>query len=130
MTNGAEIRLGEARVLGVDREASGLLNVEVPLEPRPDRFWLQIFESGPPGPMWPVSMHPPRLSGATVQIRPPDAELEMYLDRLRERVEATNAYYAREVAPELERQQKAAEDQASEDQRRIEEAQRRLDERE
>jgi hypothetical protein len=42
MGNGAEIRLGEARVLGVDSEASGLLNVEVDLQPRPDQHWLLV----------------------------------------------------------------------------------------
>jgi len=121
------IKAGKARVLGIDPEASGLLNVEVPLEPKPDQYWTEIFIAGPPGPMWSISMHPPRLSGAAVFLRPPDQE-EKYLDELNKRIESTNRYYAQEIEPKLKAEQERKETDETERQRRIEEAQRRLDE--
>jgi len=128
MSDQTGIRMGKATVLGIDREARGLLNVTVPLEPRPDRYWTEIFNSGPPGVSFSVSMHPPRLDGSTVFLRPSDEEVEQYLGSLQERVEGTNAEYARRVEPELRRQQEAEEADTAEEKRRVEEAQRRLDE--
>jgi hypothetical protein len=128
MSDETSICMGKPEVLGVDPEASGLLDVSVPLEPRPDQYWVEIFNAGPPGVSFSVSMHPPRLSGSTVRLRPPDREVEKYLLSLQERIEGTNAEYARSVEPELRRQQEAQEADAAERQRRVEEAQRRLDE--
>jgi hypothetical protein len=123
------IKLGQAQVLGIDSEASGLLNVVVPLEPIPDRAWAEVFQSGPPGPMWPISMHPPHLSRDEIRIRPPDQELEQYLAALNQRVEATNSYYAQQIAPQLKAEQERKEADEAERQRRIDEAQRQLDKR-
>ena len=128
MSGQTSIRIGKATVLGIDREARGLLNVTVPLEPRPDRYWAEIFNSGAPGVSCSVSMHPPRLDGSTVFLRPSDEEVEHYLVSLQERVEGTNAEYARRVEPELRRQQEAEEADTAEGKRRVEQAQRRLDE--
>jgi hypothetical protein len=125
----ADIQLGKPKVLGIDSEASGLINVEIELEPQPDGNWLNVFRDGPPGPMWPMSMHPPRLQGSKVILRPPDNEVEMYLNALGERVEATNAYYEREIAPRLRQQEERRKADEAERQRRIEEAQKLLDER-
>jgi hypothetical protein len=123
------IKAGKARVLGIDQEASGLLNVEVPLEPKPDEYWTEIFISGPPGPVWPISMHPAHLSGGTVELRPPDRELDKYLEELNTRIESTNRSYAQEIAPKIKAEQERQKSAAEESKRRIEEARRRLDER-
>jgi hypothetical protein len=128
MADPVNIKLGKAKVRGVDPEASGLLNVDIPLEPQPPDEWLQTFGSAP-GPMWSISMHPPKLHGNTIRIRPPDNEVDKYIAALQGLVDATNAYYDRDIAPELERQARAKDDAAAGQKRRLEEAQRRLDER-
>jgi hypothetical protein len=128
MSTPVNIKLGRPAVRGIDPDASGLMNIDVPLEPRPPDEWLQAF-GGAPGPIWPVSMHAPSLSGNTVHLRPPDDAVDQYLNALQELVDATNAYYDREIAPALERQRQRDEDAEAERQRRIEEAQRHLDER-
>jgi hypothetical protein len=63
-----------------------------------------------------------------VILRPPDNEVEMYVNALRERVDATNAYYDREIAPRLRQQEERRKADEAERLRRIEEAQKLLDE--
>jgi hypothetical protein len=120
------IQLGKAKVGGVDERASGLLKVWVPFEPRPPVEWLNVFGAGS-GPIWPASMHPPDISRDGTYLRPPDEEVEMYINALQQQVDATNTYYNSEIGPELERQRQRKADQESDEVRRIEEAQRRLD---
>jgi hypothetical protein len=97
------------------------------LKPRPDRAWSALVERGPASVSWSVSMHPPHLEGGQVRMRPPDAEVEAYMAKLRELVQATNEQCAREVLPRLKAEAKVEEQAEAERKRRIEEAQRRLD---
>jgi len=120
------IRIGKPQVLGVNEQYSGLLDVDVPLEPSPDVHWDALFERGAGVPIS-VSMHPPRLHGSTVRLRPPDSEVERYVDALRVRVEAVNDQYEREVLPALRGEAAATERAEAERTRRVEEAQERLD---
>ena len=126
MTDWEQIALGEPKVLGVNDEFSGLLDVDVPLEPTPDVHWVALFDRGPGGHSFSMAMHPPRLHGSLVRIRPPDNELERYVDLLRDRVERTNVQYEREILPRLRGESEAAEREKADRQRRVEEAQRRL----
>lgn len=121
------VKRGEAKALGVDPEASGLLRVRVRLEPAPNREWTTLFINGPSGPMWPISMHPPTLSGGHVEMRPPDTELDAYIRELDDRIRATNEQYEREIAPRLKAAQDAKEAAKDAETKRIEDAQRRLD---
>jgi hypothetical protein len=126
-----KVERGEPDVLGPDPAASGLLLIDVPLTPTPDRAWASIFGGSsffdaPPGVSLSVSMHPPRLMGAKVQLRAPDAEVEKYMQHLDERIAAANAEYAQSVAPEVERRKKAAAAEAERTRKRIEDARRRL----
>jgi hypothetical protein len=73
-------------------------------------------------------MHSPELRGSSVFLRPPDKELEKYLTALQQRIDGTNAEYARRVEPELRRQQEAKDTEAAEERRRVGEARKRLDE--
>jgi hypothetical protein len=122
------ISLAKAEVQGIDPDAKGLLRVAVALTPRPDVAWSALFQRGPVSVSWPVSMHPPRLEGGRVRMRPPDAEVDAYMAKLRELVQSTNEQYAREVLPRLRAEAEARERDEAEGKRRIEEAQRRLDE--
>ncbi len=127
-----KVERGKPDVLGPDPTASGLLLIDVPLTPHPDRGWAEIFSgssffNAPPGVSLSVSMHPPRLMGGKVQLRAPDTEVENYLQHLDERIAAANTEYERRVAPELEQQRKEAEAEAEHTRRRIEDAQRRLE---
>lgn len=128
MADWGRIRLGKAQVLGVNEEYSGLLDVDVPLEPTPDVHWSAIFERGPSGVGYSLSMHSLRLAGSSVRLRLPDDEVDRYIEALRERVEGTNDQYERDVLPRLRNEADAAERAEADRRRRIEEAQRRLDE--
>jgi hypothetical protein len=122
-----QISVGKAQVQGIDPDAKELLRVVVPLTPRPDRAWSALFERRPASVSWSASMHPPHLEGGQVRMRPPDAEVEAYMAKLRELVQATNDQYAREVVPRLEAEAEVEEQAEAERKRRIEDAQRRLD---
>lgn len=121
------IEMGKPNVVGVNREHSGLLDVEVPLAPSPDRHWTQIFNDGPPGVPYSPAREAPRLSGSVVYMRPSDDDLERSVEYLKIRVAGTNAYYNREVAPRLKQAHEAQEAEEAERARRVEEARRRLD---
>jgi hypothetical protein len=73
-------------------------------------------------------MHPPRLRGSTVLIRPPDSEVEKYVAYVDECIAATNSEYACSVAPRLEQERERSERQRADDARRIADAQKKLDE--
>lgn len=121
------IRLGKPNVLGVNEQYSGLLDVDVPLEPTPDVHWTAVFERGPSGISYSVSMHPPRIHGTSIRLRPPDSELERYVEALHERVEATNDQYEREILPHLRSEAQTADNERAERERRIKDAQEQLD---
>lgn len=126
MTEQTDIKPGKPRVLGVNAQYSGLLDVEIPLTPRPDRYWSETFERGPSDVPFSISMHPPRLVGGTVKITPPDSEVEKYVEYIAARVEGTNRNYAERIEPRLRAQQEAEERERADRERRVEEAQKRL----
>ena len=127
MNEPANITVGDAHVLGIDAEYPGLLNVEVALEPEPDQDWQRIFAQEPLGASFSLSMHPPRINGDRVTIRPPDDQLEKYMDALRVRVAATNADSDRIVRPKPEQLAPARQAELDDRQRRIAKAQQQLD---
>jgi hypothetical protein len=122
-----DIKPGKPRVRGVNSQFSGLLDVEIPLTPQPDRYWTEIFNRGPSDVPFSLSMHPPHLYGSTVKITPPDSEVEKYVEYISARVEGTNRNYADRIEPRLRAQKEAEEREAEDRKRRIEEAQKRVD---
>jgi len=111
-------------VRGIDPQAPGLLDVTIRLRPTPPREWVELFEH-PPGVSISMAMHPPRLSGATVRIRPPDDELEAYLAHVDQRIDAANREFEERFLPQI-RARAAREAQNTEQERlRIEEAKRK-----
>lgn len=128
MSNGpTNVTVGEAQVLGIDAEYPGLLSVEVTLDPEPDDDWQRIFAQGPSGVSVAPSMYSPRINGDRVTIRPPDDQLEKYMDALRERVAATNTDYDRIVRAKPEQLEPARQAELDDRQRRIAQAQQQLD---
>lgn len=127
MTSQTDIKPGKPRVLGVNSQYSGLLDVEIPLSPTPDRYWTEIFNRGPSNVPFSVSMHPPQLVGGTVRITPPDSEVEKYVEYISTRVEGTNRNYAERIEPRLRAQKEVEEREKADRARRNEEAQSRLD---
>jgi hypothetical protein len=121
-----EIRPGTPKVLGIDRTYPGLLNVEIPLDPTPDRYWTEIFNRGPAGVGFPAAGHEPHIVGGRVRLQPPDAELEKFIHAVLARIKGTNHNYAERVAPRLKAEREAAERNSAEKRRRIEEAQTKL----
>jgi hypothetical protein len=122
------VAIGKPEIAGIDPQVSGLVRILVPLEPEPTNEWLQVFAQGPPGVSYSASMHPPQIVERNeVMLRCPDNEIERYVTNLRERVEGTNSYYNREVAPELKRRREAQDAAQVEDERRLDEARKRLE---
>jgi hypothetical protein len=122
-----EIKPGPAKVLGVVEDYPGRLCVEIPLSPRPDHVWTAIFNRGP-AVGFPAALHEPHIvGGRAVRVQPPDDELEKFIDAVFARIESTNRYYAEHVEPPMRAKQKAAERELAERRRRIQEAQRKLD---
>lgn len=72
------ITRGKPKVLGVNQQYPGLLDISIPLSPRPDREWQALFEH-PPGVGISISMHPPRIDGGTVRITPSENEVKAYV---------------------------------------------------
>ena len=123
------ISIGDREVVGIDPSASGLIRVRVGLTPTPSSEWWEIFERGPAGISYSVTMHPPRRAGsAAIDLRAPDAEIERYVEALRDRVSATNVQYESEVAPERQRRDEAEKADEEQRERRMRQAQQKLDE--
>jgi len=121
------VAVGKARVLGIDAEYPGLLNVEVALVPVPDPQWQRIFAQGAPDEWFPHPMHPPRISGDRVTMTPPDDQLETYMEALRNRISTTNEAYDRIVGTRPDQLGPMRRAEIEEQERRIEQAQRKLD---
>jgi hypothetical protein len=132
------ISIGRPQVVGIDPGDRELIRIRVPLTPEPTDPWLQVFAHGAPGVSYAVSMHPPTVEAVKMQpptivghdevmLRCPDGEIEHYLASLRERVEWTNVYYNREIAPQIQRGREEREAAHSEEQRRLSEARLRLE---
>jgi hypothetical protein len=118
------IERAEVKVRGIDPEFSGLLRVEVALTPSPPAPWRTYFER-PSGVSMSLSMHPPRLIGSMVEIRPPDNELEKYLENVDERIRHANERYGAEALPAIQAQAERDAAFRAESQRRVDDAQRR-----
>jgi hypothetical protein len=120
------VRSGKPRVKGINSQYSGLINVEVDLEPTPPREWADFF-SQPLAVPTKASMHPPKLSGSTVMLQPPDNELEAYVANVDARIEAANDFFERQVLPSLEAAEVQARQRRDDDQRRIDDARRKAE---
>lgn len=120
------ITRGKPKVLGINEKYSGLLNVELDLSDTPPREWAEFF-THPTGIGISMSMHPPKLSGHIVSLRPPDGEIEKYVNHIDERIVAANAYYERQVIPDLEAAEARQEQSRKAEQMRLDEARRRAE---
>jgi hypothetical protein len=122
-----DVKRGQPKVIGIDREYPGLIQVHAYLEPAPDEHWATIFRS-PNGYGHPVSMHPPALHHHRVELRPPDGEIEQYIVKLDERIRLTNKQYERDVLPQLEAAREAKRAAEQRERNRLDAAQRVVDE--
>src|SRR5437899_672855 len=95
------VRSGQPRVKGINSQYSGLIDVEIDLKPAPPREWADFF-SRPFAVPTSASMHPPKLSGSTVMLRPPDNEISAYVANVDARIEAANDFFESQVLPALE----------------------------
>ena len=118
------IARGTPDVRGVHSEHSGLLIVRIDLEPAPDEAWAQFFQS-PSGVGISLGMHPPRLMGRSIEITPPDNQIEAYVAHVDERIAAANAFYEREVLPRIAAKKAAADQAEKERASRLESARQR-----
>jgi hypothetical protein len=122
MSDWLPIKRKSVKVEGVDPEAPGLLDVYIELSETPPPEWEDYFRN-PVGVEVSMSMHPPRLEGGDVHIRPPDKELKAYVAHVDQRIKAANERYEREVLPKF----RAQNDQRSSEQKRIDDAQDEAD---
>jgi hypothetical protein len=120
------VDLGEPQVKS-DPDYPAMVVVYVPLTGTPDDAWTTIFNSGPPaGVSSGIGLPFPRAEGNAVVFRSPPADVEKQFDLAKRWVEGTNAAYERDVIPELERRVQAAENEAEERRKAVEEARKRL----
>jgi hypothetical protein len=122
------VKLGDPKVEGIDSQYAGLVVVRAPLEPKPPRGWTDVFEDNPHFSGWPLSLHKPRVTGGSIEIHVPDEDVQKGLTALRKRIDWTNDKYEREVLPALEEKDRADADAKTAHEKRIEDAQRKLDE--
>lgn len=108
----------EPKVLGVHRQWKGLLDVRIRLSRTPPPEWGQFFAQGI-GVILPMSMHLPELRGAEVLLRPPDNELQVYVQKVDERIQSANAQYEQLVLPRLRAQEEQQMKVAEETERRV-----------
>lgn len=110
---------------GVDPEAHGLLNVLIPLDCDPPDEWRCFFEN-PVGVTISLDIHPPRIKGDEIWIRPPDEDMERYIRYVDERIKSANNFYEKEVLPRIIQQQQAEESAKIKHEKRLRDAEKRL----
>jgi len=125
MSEWTPINRDEPRVEGVDPDAPGLLDVRIRLDAHPPDEWMEFFLR-PVGVGISVSMHPPKLFGDEIRLRPPDNEVEKYVLHVDERIAAANKRFQSEVLPRRRREQDAAQRARQEQEQRLAEARQRL----
>lgn len=113
-------------VEGIDPEESGLLQIRIDLNRVPEAEWQAFFENPADGAL-PPSMPPPRLVSDAIRIRPPDDEVENYVEHVDERITTANEQYARQVLPQLQAEEADRDREAREQKRRLQDAQNRID---
>jgi hypothetical protein len=129
MTEWKRIEMRGEPTVTSDAQASRLVIVSVPLEPRPDEVWTAIFNSGPPpGVEFYVSAEFPHVSGGSVQFRCTPADVEKHHAQAKRWVEGTNTQYEERVIPEMKRQEEAKRADSEERRQTVEEAKRKLEE--
>lgn len=111
---------------GVDPKYSGLLNVEIELSTNPPNEWAQSFLNPVNVPIS-MSMHPPRLQGSTIIIRPPDNELEAYVRHVDVRIAHANQRYEQEFLPAIDAARERDQRAHDEEERRLAEARKRAE---
>jgi hypothetical protein len=122
-----DIAMSKPKVVDASAGQDEFVEVEAHLDPAPADDWRVIFLRGPADVEQPLGVYQPRLDGTTLRLRVPDKHME-YVAYLRARVEGTNAEYNREVAPRLASDHERRHQQQTDHDRRIDEAQRTLDE--
>jgi hypothetical protein len=121
------ITRGKPRVRGVNAKYSGLIDVEIDLNPAtPPREWAEFF-SRPFAVPTSLSMHPPELAGTTVRLMCPDNELDAYVTNVDARIEAANTFFESQVLPSLEAAEASVQRDRASAQARVADAQRRAE---
>lgn len=113
-------------VEGIDPQESGRLLIRIDLNRVPEAEWQSFFETSSAGASSP-SMNPPRLVSDTITIRPPDEEVETYVEHVDERITTANEQYASRILPQLQAEEAERDREASEQLRRVQDAQSRID---
>lgn len=113
-------------VEGIDPQTPNLLQIRIDLNRVPEGEWQALFEDSAAD-TGSTSMRPPRLVSDAIMIGSPDEEIEDRVRQLDRRITTTNEQYASRVLPRLQAERAERAKQADEQQRRLHNAQRRLD---
>jgi hypothetical protein len=117
---------GRPDVRGIHPRYSGLLEIVIPLNFTPPEEWTKFFEN-PSGVSISSGMHPPHVSGDEVFIRPPDTDIDEYVNHVILRIKAANEWYEREMVPRIVAEESAVEEKRNSEAERIESARRRFE---
>jgi hypothetical protein len=107
MTEWAKVSRSKIDVLGVNRDMPGCLSISVTLSGTIVLEWAQFFLHPADLPTS-VMTSAPAISGSSVRINPPDAEVAAYIRDIDERITAANSQYEREVLSAIHQQEKEA----------------------
>ena len=124
--NWKPIERGKPVVKGIHQEYKGLLVLRIPLSEIPPPAWALFFED-PKGVSISVSMHPPRLTGNTVEMWPPDDEVEAYVEHVDARIAGANNMFKKEELPRIQRQARSEAEAKQDEERRIDAAKGKLE---
>jgi excinuclease UvrABC helicase subunit UvrB len=111
-------------VRGVHPGWEGLLDVRVVLNASPPPEWKNFFDN-PSALGIRVAMHPPELVDREVKIRPPDEQLEAFVEHIDARIEEANRRYDAEVVPSLRKELARQKQETEVGEARVDEARRR-----
>jgi hypothetical protein len=109
MTEWAKVGRGKIDVLGVNRDMPGCLSISIALTGTIQREWAQFFLH-PADMAESVMATVPAISGSSVRINPPDAEVADYIHDIDHRIVAANTQYERDVLSAIHEQEKEAAD--------------------
>lgn len=123
-----EIKLGKLEAQGFAETAPSLIVMRAPLQPAPNARWKHLLEANPHFTGWPRSLQGPRVYEDEVEIHAPEDSIEMAVTALRERIAWANQQYEQRVKPQLEARDRATAEAKARREKRLSEAQRRIDE--
>jgi hypothetical protein len=122
------IKRSGQQVKGTDPQHPGFVMLEVTLSANPPGDWIGLWKPLPPNAGRSASYGPPSVSGRMMTLVVPDGLVKDAIEMLDGQIAAANKWYEDQIIPRREAAQHRAQQDQEDERRRLEEAQRQLDE--